>query len=68
VGQWMAWGALLRLVRSADRRHLSIAGVLALGAGAALRWLVGRRSSVPPVRATGVAPNLLQEQGAHVRG
>jgi len=71
VGQWMAWGALLRLVRSLNRRQVSLGGAvasaLALGLGAALRWLAGRRSAVPPVGATGVASSLLREQGAWTR-
>lgn len=66
MGQWMAWGAMLRLVRSLSSRQISVAGLIALAVGAAVRGLAGRRSSVPPVRATGVAPSLLREQGTHV--
>jgi hypothetical protein len=62
----MAWGAMLRLARAVIRRHISVAGGAVVALGAVLRWLASRRSSVPPVRATGVAPNLLREQGNHI--
>jgi hypothetical protein len=62
----MAWGAMRRLVRSLSRRHISVAGAVAVALGAVLKWLASRRSAVPPVRATGVAPDLLREQGTHV--
>jgi hypothetical protein len=68
MGQYMAWGALLRLLRSPDRRHLSLAALVALAAGAALRWAASRSSVLPPVRATGAAGNLPREQGSHLAG
>jgi len=55
MGWWQAVAAGMRLSRA--RRGQVGGGLLALAGAATFRWLAGRRPAVPPVRATGVAPN-----------
>ena len=48
----------VRSARDSRGGKLGAGGALVVALGVLLGWLAGRRSAVPPVRATGVAANL----------
>jgi hypothetical protein len=48
----------VRAARDSRGGRLGAGGALVVALGVLLAWLAGRRSAVPPVRATGVSANL----------
>ena len=48
----------VRSARDSRGGQLGAGGAVVIALGVLLGWLAGRRSSVPPIRATGVAENL----------
>jgi hypothetical protein len=48
----------VRSARDSRGGQLSAGGAVVVALGVLLGWLAARRSSMPPVRATGVAENL----------
>jgi hypothetical protein len=48
----------VRSARTSRGGQLGVGGALVAALGVFLGWLAGRRTSIPPVRATGVAQNL----------
>jgi hypothetical protein len=48
----------VRSARDSRGGQLGAGGAIVVAVGVVLAWLAGRRSALPPVRATGVAENL----------
>ena len=44
--------------RTAGAGQIGVGGAVVVAVGVLLGWLAGRRSGLPPVRATGVSENL----------
>jgi hypothetical protein len=54
----------VRSARASRGGQLGAGGAIVVAVGVLLAWLAGRRSALPPVRATGVAENLPRTQDA----
>jgi hypothetical protein len=48
----------VRSARESRGGQLGAGGAVVVALGVLLGWLAGRRSAIPPIRATGVAENL----------
>jgi hypothetical protein len=48
----------VRAARDSRGGRIGVGGAIVAGLGVLLGWLAGRRSTMPPVRATGSAANL----------